>query len=83
MSHPFCYYYHIFLISRHLIIIIIINLITVSIHSELNKIDCVKIVSRLLKEPVDLNLRNKDGKTAYELALEKKCHDIFRMFTHR
>ena len=51
--------------------------------SELDRIECVKIVSKLLKEPLDLNLRNKDGKTAYELALEKKCHDIFRMFTHR
>ena len=52
-------------------------------YSESDRIECVKIVSRLLKEPVNLNLRNKDGKTAYELALEKKCHDIFRMFTHR
>ena len=51
-------------------------------YSEVNKIECVKIIARLLKEPVDLNLRNINGKTAFELALEKKCHDIIKMFTH-
>ena len=52
-------------------------------YSELNKIECVKIVSRLLKEPVDLNLKCKNGKTALELAFENNCYDIVKMLTHK
>ena len=52
---------------------------TVLSYSEEKKSECLKIVGILLEEPIDLNFRDRDGKTALELAIAMKCHTIKRM----
>ena len=52
-------------------------------YSEENKLECVKIVRKLLEEPIDLNLKNYEGFTALEIALKMKGYALFKMITCR
>ena len=57
--------------------------VAVESYSDSKKNECLKIVAKLLEEPIDLNLRDLDGNTGLELAFENECHDIIGMLTYR
>ena len=57
--------------------------VAVESYSDAKKNECLKIVAKLLEEPIDLNLRDLEGKTGLELAFENECHDIIGMLTFR